>query len=92
MNITRWNPKPNNRLWVGLDWMKESQSSVVGHKTSAEGVTLSGDVSAEAEVDTGDLVGHWWMILHTHTQGRDNEVGMEGGQPTINGLKGWHPS
>jgi len=33
-------------------------------------VTLSGDVTAEAEVDAGDLVGHWWMILHKHTQGQ----------------------
>ena len=28
-----------------------------------------GDVTAEVEVDAGDLVGQWWMILHIHTQG-----------------------
>ena len=26
-------------------------------------MTLSGAAMAEAEVDAGDLVGHWWMIL-----------------------------
>jgi len=27
-----------------------------------------GDMMAEAEVDTGDLVGQWWTILHIHTR------------------------
>ena len=44
---------------------------------------------AEAEVDAGDSVGHLWMILHIHTpgQGQQGRAGMEGGQPTINGLR-----
>ena len=29
-----------------------------------------GDAMAEVEVDTGDLAGQWWMILHTHMQGQ----------------------
>jgi len=41
-------------------------------------VTLLGDATAEAEVDAGDLMGHWWTILHIH-QGGEDEAGMEGG-------------
>ena len=44
-----------------------------------------GDMTTEVEVDVGDLVGQWWMILHIH-RGRDDVAGMEGGQPPINGL------
>ena len=27
-----------------------------------------GDMTAEVEGDTGDLVGQWWTILHIHTR------------------------
>ena len=55
-------------------------------------MTLSGDVMAEAEVDAGDSVGGRYST-YAH-KGGDNEAGMEGGQPTINGLGvawlNWH--
>jgi len=41
----------------------------------------SGDVMAEAEVDIGDLVGQWWMILHIHTQGQ-GQHGWDGRRST----------
>ena len=52
-------------------------------------MTLSGDVSAEAEVDAMDLVDTGGRSsTHTYThKGRDDKAGMEGGQPTINGLR-----
>jgi len=46
-------------------------------------------VRSQAEVDAGDLVAHWWMILHIHIQGGDNEAGNGRRSTTINGL-GWH--
>jgi len=39
---------------------------------------------AEAEVDAGDLVGHWWMILHINTQGWGQQ-GWDVWRSTING-------
>ena len=48
--------------------MEGSQSSQSVISLLPEGVRLSGDVTAEAEEDAGDSVGHW-TILHIHTQG-----------------------
>jgi len=48
-----------------------------------------GDVMAEVEVDAGDSVGQWWMILHIHIGAGIRRLELKGVNHTSMG-SGWH--
>jgi len=86
VNITGWNPTPKyNSGQIQSDG--KVLVILVSHVTSAGRCDNVRDVTAEAEVDAGDSVGHWWMILHIQSQGQGQQ-GWDGRRST-NHQWGW---